>query len=111
MNITPLHNLLWYDGPRFNYGVAKKVVTVNVVGSSWLIHGVSLAWPVCSVLEEFKQNGGGDKVLDFRAGSLLRYIQNIRKSMPTREVHAVHFNEAVHDDSVALETKITPFLT
>src|SRR5436305_876991 len=32
MNITPLHHLLWYDGPRFNYGVAKKVVTVNVVG-------------------------------------------------------------------------------
>src|SRR2546423_7322400 len=111
MNITPLHHLLWYDGPRFNYGVAKKVVTVNVVGSSWLIHGVPLAWPVCSVLEEFKQNRGGDKVLDFGAGSWVRCIQRIRKSMPTREVHAVEFNEGFHDDSVALKTSFMPFVT
>jgi SAM-dependent methyltransferase len=94
MKIKRLRHLLWQEGPRFDYsGGGKKPLTVNVVGSGWLIRG-ALAHPVCGVIEEFKQSSGGSRVLDFGAGAWLRYTQYMRKRLPTYELHAVEFDDA-----------------
>jgi hypothetical protein len=105
MKVSPSHKLLWYEGPRLDYRAAGNKVTVNVAGSSWSLSGVELAQPVTDVLREFKEKKRGDNnVLDFGAGSWLRYVTCVRDMLPTRSVHAVEFDEAFHDQSANSKT-------
>jgi SAM-dependent methyltransferase len=87
----------WHKGPLFSYRYAGKKVAVNVVGSSWPISGVRTAKAVCDVLDEFKiKRPNGYKVLDFGAGSWLRYVPEVLLRLSQLEVHAVEFDEAFH---------------
>jgi hypothetical protein len=100
MKVRALHRQTWYEGPRLDYRAAGKDVTVNVAGSSWSLSGVALAEPVTDLLSEFKEKKHGDNnVLDFGAGSWLRYVSCVRNMLPTRNVYAVEFDEAFHDQS------------
>lgn len=106
MKVSPLHNLLWYEGPRLDYRAAGKKLTVNVAGSSWTLNGVDLAQPVSDLLTEFKKKKPGDNyVLDFGAGSWLRYVSSVRSILPTRVVYAVEFDEAFHDQTAGLKSQ------
>lgn len=88
----------WHEGPLYAYRYAGHDIKVNVTGSSWPIRGVALAQGVCDVLTEFRRRAG-QRVLDFGAGSWLRYVQCTRHMLPTREVCAVEFEEAFRDDA------------
>lgn len=110
MKIKRTHRLSWHQGPRFSYSVAKKKFNVNVVGSSWPIHGVPLAKPIRDVLEEFKYLGR-DQILDFGAGSWLRYVSYIRKKYRTFEVYAVEFDEAFHGMASTLKATFSSHVT
>jgi hypothetical protein len=61
-----------------------------------------LADVVLKVLKKFKALPGR-RILDFGAGSWLRYSQRIRSLMPDRELYAVEYAEAFHDDASALK--------
>jgi hypothetical protein len=110
MKVNPLHNLPWHGGPRFDYRADGRKVAVNVVGSSWGIHNMPLAEPVRSVLRQFRPIGG-NRVLDFGAGSWLRYVRYVRRNLNTREVYAVEFEEAFHDDSAKLKARYAQNVT
>jgi hypothetical protein len=107
MKIQRLDKRFWYSGPRFDYRAAGKKLTVNVVGSSWPIRGLALAQAVCDVLRECH----GEKVLDFGAGSWLRYVEHIRHKLPTRDVYAVEFDEAFRGDSADLKRRFQSDVT
>jgi hypothetical protein len=110
--ILPLHNRTWYSGPKFQYHTAGKKLTVNVAGSSWRIGGLPLSNPVRSVLGEFNEvKPGENAVLDFGAGSWLRYVRFVTDNLPTADVHAVEFEDAFHDDALNVRTCLQPRFT
>lgn len=90
----------WYQGPRFEYQASPKAISVNVVGSSWTIKGVALANAVVDVLTEFRKTPG-HAVLDFGAGTWLRYVDCIRRLLPTRDLYAVEYGEAFEREEPA----------
>lgn len=110
MKITCRHNRDWYDGPRFEYAVGRNAIDVNVTASSWPIRGVELAKAVCGVLNEFKKSPG-ERILDFGAGSWLRYVQCVRKTLPDRELYAVEYDEAFRDDALPIKKSLDPNVT
>lgn len=89
----------WHEGPIFEYRAAGKKIRVNVTGSSWPIRGLEPAHAVRDVLREFRKLPG-QRVLDFGAGSWLRYVNCVQKLLSTREVYAVEFDEAFRDDAL-----------
>jgi hypothetical protein len=110
--ILPLHNRPWYDGPQFQYHTAGKKLTVNVAGSSWRIQGLALSRPVCDVLREFKHAKPGENaVLDFGAGSWLRYVKYLANNLPAADVHAAEFEDAFHGDAANERTRLQPGFT
>jgi len=104
MSVSPLHSFQWYEGPKFDYRAAGRNVTVNVAGSSWGIQGVKLARSVTNIMLEFK-HFGANRILDFGAGSWLRYVEYACRYLPTKEVHAVEFDEAFHGGAAQLKSK------
>ena len=102
MKIRRLDERLWHEGPLFSYRAAGNKMAVNVAGSSWPIRGLAPAQAVCDVLREFKKLES-NKVLDFGAGSWLRYVPQIRTILPTREVDVVEFDEAFRNESAELK--------
>src|SRR6266498_2856035 len=80
----------WFQGPVFTYRVAGKAISVNVTGSSWPISGMKLAEAVTEEIQKFRRRAG-HTVLDFGAGSWLRYTSCVRELMPTRDVFAVEY--------------------
>ncbi len=83
----------WHQGPSFEYRLSPKKVVVNVTGSSWTIKGLALAAAVVKILKE-STRFPGENVLDFGAGSWLRYAQHIQKRMPGRDLYIVEYSEA-----------------
>jgi hypothetical protein len=108
--VKPLHSLFWHQGPRFDYRADRKKVSVNVAGSSWLIHNMPRAQPVEDLLGEFKKTRPGENpaVLDFGAGSWLRYVSYMQEKGLTSDLHAVEFNEAFHGEAAALKSGLEP---
>ena len=110
MKIRRNDKRLWHEGPIFNYHAPGKKIAVNVAGSSWAIRGLAAAKAVTKVLREFRVLGG-NRVLDFGAGSWLRYIEPVRRTLPSSDIYTVEFEEAFHDDAAKLKAKFQSDVT
>lgn len=92
--VKKLHKKKWYEGPKFKYCLNKtEEITVNVTGSSWLIKGLRLSRPVLEVFELFKHTAK-TRILDFGAGTWLRYSKKVYEEMPNRELYLVEYRHA-----------------
>jgi hypothetical protein len=100
----------WHQGPVFNYRASPTSIDVNVVGSSWPIRGLATAEAVLQVLASFKKRPG-QTILDFGAGSWLRYTQHLRSALPSKDVYAVEYEEAFHDDAGAVKQQLEQHIT
>lgn len=89
----------WHQGPEFIYRGSGKI-TINVTGSSWTIRGLDVAEAVVAVLTKHKKLGG-TTILDFGAGSWLRYEKRIYRMFPARELFVVEYEEAFHEEALA----------
>lgn len=91
----------WYQGPTFQYTVSPRKIQVDVTSSSWPIRGLALAKVVKAVLREANKNPR-DNILDFGAGSWLRYSQYLQKAMRNRNLYAVEYAEAFTQEAPRL---------
>lgn len=97
-------SLRWYEGPIYRYKHRNATLSVNVAHSSWPIRGLAITKAVVKALKEFKKTApGGPHVLDFGAGSWLRYLAPLRRELPAPNLYAVEFEEAFRD--AAKETR------
>jgi hypothetical protein len=101
----------WHQGPFFDYLDARSKITVNVTISSWPIQGLKVAKAVRGILREFTKRGGGNRVLDFGAGSWLRYEDSVSDILPAPDIYAVEFDQAFHDDSEKLKNQLKNSVT
>jgi SAM-dependent methyltransferase len=97
---------IWHQGPFFDYLDVKRKMSVNVTISSWPIQGLKVAKAVRGILNEYARRGGGNRVLDFGAGSWLRYVKSINGILPTPDIYAIEFDQAFHDDSEKLRNNL-----
>lgn len=105
-------NLQWYQGPFFRYRRGKQAISVNVAHSSWPIRGLATTKAVLSVFKEFKATAsGGLHVLDFGAGSWLRYVRPLQRGLPSPNVYAVEFDEAFRDGAKEVREVHEPHMT
>lgn len=101
----------WHQGPSFNYKASPKPLVVNVAISSWAIRGLRHAAVVHQIIGQFKRKRSGGTILDFGAGSWLRYVQHLRKTMPSSELFAVEYSEAFHEEAEALRQNLEAHIT
>jgi len=102
----------WYQGPIFSYHLDNAQITVNVAHSSWAIRGMATAKAVLGVFKEFRKTASaGLHVLDFGAGSWLRYVTHLRTGLPSPNVYAVEYDEAFRDEAKEVRDTHEPHVT
>jgi len=100
----------WYQGPVFEYRASSKPIVVNVAGSSWPLSGINLAKYVVSILKDFRELPG-TTIVDFGAGSWLRYARRIQRLMGDRNLYVVEYSEAYHGKAAEVRRKLEPHAT